>query len=311
MRLAAACFFAIIAAAPAYAQQGDCAKAAAPADRVICADPKAAAADKSMAMAYEALRARLTEEQRGALLASQRAWLARRARACDAKAADFAPCITRQTQERAEALAVPKGQRPLFLGGARGLDGRLLEFEQADTRAKRGFNAAMAQARTHALKEARINAAEPRFEYQADATISYVSPSLVSGRVAWYEYSGGAHPNHGGYGVNIDARGRPLRLDDLFDAKGLSAIEALCLAQLATQKKERLEGAFSQEDAKALPGLLAEPLRDVKNWSFSPAGAALDFAPYVVGAYAEGDYSCAIPLRELRAAARPGAPLPQ
>jgi hypothetical protein len=37
---------------------------------------------------------------------------------------------------------------------------------------------------------------------------------------------------------------------------------------------------------------------------------ALDGAPYVVGGYAEGAFSCEIPYATLKALAKPGFPLP-
>ena len=51
--------------------------------------------------------------------------------------------------------------------------------------------------------------------------------------------------------------------------------------------------------------------RDLSAWSFNADKAVVSYAPYTLGAYAEGGYSCEIPYATLRPLTRPEFPLPQ
>src|SRR5947209_16091955 len=84
----------------------DCRQAKMPAERAICGNAELAAADKAMAEAYAALRAKLPPEQQKILLADQRRWVARRAAACGDKAEKALPeCLLVQTEARRRFFA--------------------------------------------------------------------------------------------------------------------------------------------------------------------------------------------------------------
>src|SRR5437667_7280484 len=79
----------------------DCRQAKMPAERAICGNAELAAADKAMAEAYAALRAKLPPEQQKTLLADQRRWITRRTAACGDKSDDaLAQCLLAETEAR-------------------------------------------------------------------------------------------------------------------------------------------------------------------------------------------------------------------
>ena len=64
----------------------DCAKATTSIERTICADPELAQSDGRMGQAFKLKYAHLGTEQRRALLADQRRWMALRNSQCDVAA---------------------------------------------------------------------------------------------------------------------------------------------------------------------------------------------------------------------------------
>ena len=78
-----ACGLLLLAAGPASADGIDCAKAKAPADRAVCADPALTALDGKIARQYAKVRAALADDGlRHDLVQGQRAWIAGRDAAC-------------------------------------------------------------------------------------------------------------------------------------------------------------------------------------------------------------------------------------
>jgi uncharacterized protein len=61
--------------APAHAASFDCAKASAPREKVICADPTLSGADTELNDIYVAVSTRLSDEGRTSLRDNQRGWL--------------------------------------------------------------------------------------------------------------------------------------------------------------------------------------------------------------------------------------------
>ncbi len=68
----------LLAASPVLAQSTDCARAAAPAEREICADPILRATDAELGRLFATLRGEAPSGVRATLVAGQRAWLAQR-----------------------------------------------------------------------------------------------------------------------------------------------------------------------------------------------------------------------------------------
>src|SRR5436305_1319450 len=106
----------LAASAAAAPPAPDCKQAKTPAEQAICGNAELAAADKAMAEAYAALRAKLPPGQQKILLADQRRWVARRAAACGDKAEKAPPqCLLVQTEARRRFLA---GESPNGAAGA-------------------------------------------------------------------------------------------------------------------------------------------------------------------------------------------------
>lgn len=291
----------------------DCSKAKTPQDKALCADPRAAAADAAMSKAYTDLAARLSEAEKKALIISQRAWLKDRANGCsDAKADALAKCLIDQSVTRAHYLA---GQpeagpgtggklMPVFIQhpGRKGyyeVDVTALKFMPATTPAEKLFNAAMDKY----LKDMPSGKIEDEFgkdmtySFMVHARMVYASPKLISAHVETYQYEGGAHGNGGTSDINIDvATGKGLSFADVFAAGAADKLNAECLRQIIKQKAERLPDEKIEGDPlKDLKKSIGEGIVQMDSWSFSPAGGSVDYDAYVLGAYAEGAYTCSFP----------------
>ena len=103
--LAGAFLVALAGTAPAQGPSRlDCAKAATPIERAICAKPELAAADRKMAAAYAALAGKLTGAAKDHLLADQIRWLANRAAACVVDPAEMEECLELRDRDRTAQL---------------------------------------------------------------------------------------------------------------------------------------------------------------------------------------------------------------
>ena len=82
----------------------DCAKAATPIERAICAKPELAAIDRKMSAAYAALAGKLSGAAKDHLLADQIRWLANRAAACVVEPAEMEECLESRDRDRTAQL---------------------------------------------------------------------------------------------------------------------------------------------------------------------------------------------------------------
>lgn len=137
-------------------------------------------------------------------------------------------------------------------------------------------------------------------------TITAVSPDIVSLRDAWFDDTGGVHPNHGSEVLLWDRiHNVPLLQSELFkpDLDTASLDDLLC--QAVTRAKQARLGPTDPRswscpkwsDAKAVLVPSAQPYR--------VGGMMFLFDPYTIGAYAEGDYEVLIPLSQFQSALAP------
>lgn len=108
-------------------------------------------------------------------------------------------------------------------------------------------------------------------------------PRVVSIAFDTYQYTGGAHPNHGTTLLNFrvdGARPAAFRLRDVLRPGKGDALLGLVRAKLATKK------AGWPEQVQ---------LAHLDNAAFTPDGVTFHFDPYVAGCYAEGDYVVTLP----------------
>jgi uncharacterized protein YecT (DUF1311 family) len=321
--LLAAAFCAI--AAPASAL--DCKAAASKAEKAICADPAALAADSEMSKAYGALHGLLDAKQHAALIKSQVQWLTERDGACfEKKDAELSSCLAEQSNERRLFLSGGAPAGPGYPGklipafriepGGKGrtdVDIEVLKFPAPANAGERAFNVAVDKLSGDIVQPEKEDAQRDDYAYSWKMHLVYASPRLLSAHADGYSSTGGAHPNSYSHDINIDlTTGREATFDSLLDKGGAEKIFALCLDQVVADRKSR-EGADGDLDAEGLKTLrkdIATATGALDTWRFGAEAANVSYDPYAVGSYVEGDFTCKIPYAILRPLAKPGFPLP-
>jgi hypothetical protein len=133
------------------------------------------------------------------------------------------------------------------------------------------------------------------WEHEIGMDVMRSTPRLVSIAVSTYDYSGGAHPNHGvdmfNFGL-VRGKARQLKLADFF-ATGFNSSAFISKLVIARLKKE--EGATSVQDGE-VKTLNAKQLQ---RFSVGADGLTWYFNPYEVGPYAAGDFEVKLSLKEL------------
>jgi len=314
---------ALLAASPAEAF--DCHKAATSAEKAICADPAARAADAAMADAFRKRFASESASAKRTLIAAQGRWLQQRDRDCmDAK--PLGACLAEESARRRAFLAAepeagpgaPGRLAPVFRieSGSKtkaDIDLQLLKYPAPATPTERAFNAAV-DGLVGPLDEPGPDEPNPGgYAHDRLMRLVYASSKLVSAHLSGYEDVGGAHPNSFSGNVNIlAAEGREANFADLLDPRGAKAVFALCLKQVIAAKRARM-GA----DAPVGPDFINELTKEVAGatakldaWSFTPVAVTVAYDPYAVGPYVEGAYECVIPYTTLKPLAKPDFPLP-
>jgi uncharacterized protein YecT (DUF1311 family) len=314
---------AVLSATPAFAL--DCSKAKTPVEKAICADPAAAAADRSMEEAYGRLAAGLSPDGRKVLLASQRAWLKLRGNTCQDDNGITAACLAKRTEQRSRYLSgLPEtgpgsGSRllPIFRqeSGARlqyEVDVNALKFEAPALPGEKLFNARVDKLLADLPKNGPRDKAELLYSAWLSLSVTYASPAFLSAHVATYEFSGGAHGNSATSNINIDvAHGRSVAFADLFTSGAQSQFEEACWTQFTTQKAEKgPDETMSADDSKTYRATIKESVAALENWSFWANKASIGFDPYALGAYAEGTYSCDFDEQMLKRLRKPDSLLP-
>lgn len=191
--------------------------------------------------------------------------------------------------------------------------------EEIRSRANRGTEAFIAAAQAD-----RESAAQEGFEFRPHSLdVNWVETGPVGGRLAGFlgtysTYTGGAHPNVGFDVLNWDREeNRLLSFDDLFrDAEEARAVMAEALKKgLLEQKRIRLKGTGISEDqmmeswvGPAFDGNPAvfKGFTIARSSEADKAGGLVyHFAPYEVGAYAEGIYEVGIPYSDFASELKP------
>jgi hypothetical protein len=140
----------------------------------------------------------------------------------------------------------------------------------------------------------------------SDIDVEYVSPSLVSFRVAASSFSGGAHGMYGCSGVTFEMKnGVPVqvRLADIFQTQnGRGYAEHL---STLVHKDLKRQGASSMDDIKPAEFTNRFATLDGVEFTVRPFGLTFYFNPYDVGSYAEGMYEVRVPWSSLKAYLKP------
>jgi uncharacterized protein YecT (DUF1311 family) len=306
----------------------DCKAASTKAEKAICADPAALAADSEMTKAYSALHAAIDVKQRAALVKSQVQWLAERDGACfDKESAALGACLMGESNERRLFLSGGALAGPGYSGklvalfriekggpGRTDVDVEVMKFAAPANAGERAFNAAVDKLSSDVPQPGKEDARRDDYAYSWKMRLAYVSPHLISAHADGYSSTGGAHPNSYSADINIDLDvGREAAFDSLLDKAGAERVFALCFDQVVADRKDRegADGALDAEGSKTLRKDIAAATGALKTWSFGADAATVSYDGYAVASYAEGEFSCKIPYATLRPLAKPGFPLPQ
>lgn len=318
--------FGVIAAAGP-AQAFDCNKAQTVVEKAICADPELLAADEAMARAYGEVRELSTQAERKMLAAAQKTWIAEREASCaKSTSEETAACVGDETRRRLGLIegrpesGPGNGSRviPSFVSQKGGeltydIDATLMRFAKPAAAGEKAFNAWVEDIAAKLPAGKQEEKSDTQREAFAYMSLNYLSDRLLSARVQYEYYDGGAHPAHNSTAINIDMNsGKELGVEDVMSEEAAATIAAQCYDQIAAEKKERIDDPDYRPETDELLSkeAIAEHVATLSRWSFTANEAAIDFDEYTVGAYAEGAYACTFPMAAFRKLALPTAPLP-
>jgi uncharacterized protein YecT (DUF1311 family) len=311
-------------AAPARAI--DCALAQTRADKAICADAEARAADDLLGLAYNRLREEFTAKERSALKESQTDWIQWRNNSCEdqRETAPFIKCLIEATRQRETYLAgrATSGSgghlvvgRPFFMRVPAAKGQARLTITAFHFRPGAAWmadaNGFIDEHIQRAIGDSNLNDVDASLMQGAElfvdlsVQLSYLSANIASIRVAYENYIGQAHPFrysvNGAFDVNS---GRVLNFNDLFDEAGAKQILQLCAPQVKEQKDER--DAMREERSSVKNNLSDDELgevsnrtRELANWSFTIPSAIIDYGDYAFGGFGQCMCQCELPYSTL------------
>lgn len=155
---------------------------------------------------------------------------------------------------------------------------------------------------THAVQNrTRTDAAEFRAPYFRKSvwTLTVDTPRLVSLTESWSDYTGGSHPNNGTSVVLWDkVLEAAVRRSELFRADAdYAALDAVLCEAARVARVKRLGAQTAGGDAWSCPRWRSAEAGLAPSTVPGKAGGLIFyFDPYVLGAYAQGDYRVVIPL---------------
>jgi hypothetical protein len=147
----------------------------------------------------------------------------------------------------------------------------------------------------------------PSYERTIAWTLAGSTPLLLSARGAWFEFTGGAHPNHGSIALLWNpASGQETPLTELFRPDALQGPLDRALCRAIRNTKAAHEGAIF--DPAEWPCPHWADSRFVLVPSTTPGrigGLDFLFDPYAIGPYVEGDYQVIVPQEAFHEALAP------
>lgn len=300
----------------------DCAKATTDTEKAICADPALKAADDAMAAAYEAVMPKLDAKQQAALKANQQAWLKTREEYCGPVAESRAECIKTRTEQRTNFLIAKPESGP---GLATPVVPHLVSKPQTDktcsgeaamhifpppasSPGEKAFNAEIEKLITSTEGDNGAREVTPDYQYDCDwsldSTITYASADLIAVAIDMYAFGGGAHGNYARLPLVVDLKsGQTPAFGDIFPDSAKGDLVKACTDGIRAEKIKRFSDVGDPESTKELLAGLDESMKEyaetiaagVANfaqWIVYADRAEIYFAPYELGSYAEGDYTC-------------------
>ena len=288
----------------------DCAKAATPIERAICAKPELATIDRKMTAAYAALAGRLTGAAKDHLLADQARWLANRAAACVVEPTEMEECLESRDRDRTAQLEwLGEGAYPFIseqaivkAGKVRGIpyiidasypqfDGGPVDFNAVN----RQLVSATSEAADRAVPGPDAdndggNYSGPAWRYEQAFTLYKPGPNAVSVKISYNAYEGGAHGIVGVSGMLVDLRtGKAVGPEGVFlpNSNWLRELTRIASADINTPN-------------------LADILKQPNRYVFLEDRLELSF-----NQYEGGPYTVEIPYDRLRSMLRVDGPVPR
>ncbi len=298
----------------------DCAKAAAPDEKLVCGTPELARLDRRLAVLYSWRSALADAPARDRERSAQRAWLAKRA-ACAAgakapsKPADRAACVAAVYPARIAELEKATGPVPdaiLVMRRAHVKGTKLCEEVDLAWPELWGTTLPGAAAFNDYFAETRpspdcVGTNDDAEGLGPGYTARSASPKWANQRFVTFERSneqysaGAAHPNHASELVTFDVTaGRPIGPDDVFAPAPEARAKLIALVEKRFQK---------QDEELDVDALRANAFAKGK-WAFTATGAMVHFSPYEIASYGAGDFDATFTWEELRPFLRFGAPFP-
>jgi len=324
LRIAAAAFVLLWAAAAGAQPSFDCAKASTVVERAICADPKLAQADREMASAYDALWGRLSGPARDHLTQDQLRWLANRAKACAGGAEDVARCVRQRYVARLATLkAESEGPYPFVSEQALVRSGKVRTTRYEIDASYPRFDGPHAD--FSAVNEAFAIAAQKGandavpgndgggpgidqiWTYLQSFQLYRPGPHSVSVATTFYIFTGGAHGSSGVTATLVDLRtGRRVPPAGVFAAGSdwKRTITDIARADLERQFVQRPGFPDSLQ-----PATFDKLMDDPERYLFKADALEIIFNQYDVGPYAVGRYTVDIPYSRLAGMIRTDGPL--
>lgn len=132
------------------------------------------------------------------------------------------------------------------------------------------------------------------FESEAIGGVIYNHKKIFGVDMGWYNYLGGAHPNHGTNTYYFDVTtGRELKLIDLVQGPNLVKLSKLATASFnkAHKVKKASDGGLFEDNIR---------LKGSEAFYITAKGITLTFSPYEIAPYVVGDVEVDIDLADLK-----------
>lgn len=314
--LCSSCIFVLATlapAAPALAASFNCAKAATPQEKAICASPKLSAADDQMAAAYRAILHAVPESFQQEIRADQLVWIHRLATECPADNSEQRAYLERCILGRENARTAALKQMYVEQGGIKFAWHAVFREVPGDVRAEdpndqpgsleaswpealsdstewAAWNKGIAEkvraiaglpSPTASSSQLKSWSPDPGMDAAVSTSIHFVSSQLVTATITDFWDGHGAHPNHDSVEFNwLLEQQRVLRPEDIFRADSQWADALFAATEQYLQKA--VDGYDPEDTAKTLHKITSNS----ESWRIDAKGLSIVFQPYAVACYA-------------------------
>jgi uncharacterized protein YecT (DUF1311 family) len=301
-------------------------------ERAICADPVLMAADDAVNAAYVAALEKLSSEQKTWLEANQARWIMLREGNCA-----WPPDVALMPGQPAACIREMTARRTIYLSARAesgpGAGSALVPYTVS---VPMGEKVCAGEAALHVFAEPKLPGESAFNERVSDligpiqaehgvrddfdcswdlhSQITFASPHWIAVSIGIGTFGGSARGNYRKRNILVNiADGSSPAYADIFPVAATPKLVEACIASLIEEKVTRNTRpgnadtpgqirASMTEDVKQYTETIAEKTEGLGNWGVFADRAEVYFAPYDVGAYAEGDYRCTLPVALLNEA---------